>query len=174
MVKEMQMKSQYLVILGLSMMASISNAKLNIIADLGGESAVRFYEPIQPVHSEDAPKHPDAVPGQLTEDQLLPVVSHKWSVGNVQAKAFSLPGALPMFLIGADDVSRQWLSSKKADLVKMNAMGLVINVNTVDEMNELRRIVPELTLLPSPADSLAERLGVFHYPLLLTAEGISQ
>ncbi|MBV6540750.1 integrating conjugative element protein [Ursidibacter maritimus] len=168
------MKQNVFTLLCLGIFSINISAELKVIADLGGESAVRFYEPIQPVHSETAPKHPNAIPSQVTEEQLLPVVSHKWSVGKVQAKSLNLPGALPMFLIGADETSRQWLSQHRDDLVKMNAMGLVINVNTVDEMNILRNIVPELTLMPSPADTLAERLGIFHYPLLLTAEGISQ
>ena len=161
-------------LLSLSILSGASLAELKVIADLGGESAVRFYEPIQPVHSDDAPKHPNAVPSQITEDQLLPIISHKWSVGRVQPKPLNLPGALPMFLIGADDTSRQWLYKNKDKLIKMNAMGLVINVNTVDEMNELRQIVPELTLMPSPADTLAERLEIYHYPILFTPEGISQ
>lgn len=157
-----------------SFLSGVCSAELKIIADFGGESAVRFYEPIQPVHSPDAPKHPDAVPAQLTEDQLLPVVSHKWSVGRVETKAFNLPGALPMFLIGADDFSQQWLYQNREKLTKMNAMGLVINVQTVNEMRALRNIIPQLTLMPAPADTLADRLKIYHYPLLLTAEGVSQ
>lgn len=161
-------------IICLGLFSNIGKSAFNVIADLGGESAIRFYEPIQPVHSNNAPKHPNAVPSQLTEAQLLPVISHKWSVGQVEAKTLNLPGALPMFLIGSDDISRQWLADKRSVLTKINAIGLVINVNTVEEMQSLRQIVPELTLMPAPADTLADRLGIYHYPLLLTAEGISQ
>lgn len=161
-------------IICLGLFSNIGKSALNVIADLGGESAIRFYEPIQPVHSDNAPKHPNAVPSQLSEAQLLPVISHKWSVGQVETKTLNLPGALPMFLIGSDDISRQWLADKRSVLTKINAIGLVINVNTVEEMQSLRQIVPELTLMPAPADTLADRLGIYHYPLLLTAEGISQ
>lgn len=168
------MRFKFISILGLMFISNIAYAQLKVIADLGGESAVRFYEPIQPVHSNDAPKHPNAIPSQLTEDQLLPVISHKWSVGQVETKSFNLPGALPMFLIGSDETSYQWLVNNRQKLIEMNAMGLVINVRTLEEMNHLRQVVPELTLMPSPADSLADRLGIYHYPLLLTAEGVSQ
>lgn len=163
-----------MVSIGIGLYTSPCFAELKVIADLGGESAVRFYEPIQPVHSDDAPQHPNAVPAQISESQLLPVVSHKWALGKVTPQKLDLPGAIPVFLIGADDHSRQWLRENKDKLVQLNAVGLVINVNNVDEMNTLRHIVPELTLMPSPADTLAERLGIYHYPLLLTAEGISQ
>lgn len=151
-----------------------ANAELKVIADLGGESAVRFYEPIQPVHTPDAPIHPNAVPSKLREEQMLPVVSHKLSVGKVQAKSLDLAGASPMFLLGSDDYSRQWLAQNKEKLVSMLAVGLVINVGTFDELNALRAIAPELALLPAPADTLADRLGLTHYPVIIDDKGISQ
>ncbi|MDY6216095.1 integrating conjugative element protein [Actinobacillus porcinus] len=149
-------------------------AQPTVIADLGGESAVRFYEPIQPVHSPEAPKHHNAVPSQLSEAQLLPVVSHKFSVGKVNAQAMNLPGIQPFFLVGYDDVSMDWLNANRDKLIKLQATGLVINVKTEAELQALRDILPELTFMPAPADSLSERLGIQHYPLLLTSEGIYQ
>ena len=151
-----------------------AQAELKVLADLGGESAVHFYEPIQPVHSPDAPQHPNAVPAQLSEAQLLPIVSHQWTPGHLDPQAFPMPGALPLFLVGADDFSRQWLKDNQQRLTEMQATGLVVNVQTIEELNALREIVPQLELLPSPADALAERLGIHHYPLLFTSEGISQ
>lgn len=153
---------------------SAANAELRVIADLGGESAVRFYEPIQPVHTPDAPQHPNAVPSTISEDAMLPVVSHKFSVGKVEPRALDLPGAAPMFLIGADDFSRQWLEQNKEKLKAMYAVGLVINVNTADELKALRTIAPDIDLFPAPADTLADRLELYHYPVIISAEGISQ
>lgn len=153
---------------------SSAYAELTVIADLGGESAVRFYESIQPVHSANAPVHPNAVPAELNESMLLPIVSHKWEVGKVEAKPVNLPGALPIFLIGADDISKQWLRTRYDDLVKLQATGLVINVNTTDELTELRQLAPELSLMPVSADGLADRIGIHHYPLLMTETLISQ
>lgn len=150
------------------------NAKLSVLADLGGESAVRFYEPIQPVSSPDAPQNPNAVPSVVSEADMLPVVSHKWSVGAVQPQSIKLAGAMPIFLLGVDERSRQWLADNQPKLQSLGATGLVINVQTLDELNQLRAIAPALTLLPSPADALADRLGLNRYPLLITAEGISQ
>lgn len=159
--------------LGVSLI-STSYAELRVISDLGGESAVRFYEPIQPVHTSDAPAHHNAVPATLSEENMLPVVSHKFSVGNVQPRALDLPGAAPMFLLGADDVSRRWLAQNKDKLASIHAIGLVINVQTLDELKSLRLIAPELELLPAPADTLSDRLGLHHYPVIISAEGISQ
>ncbi len=102
------------------------------------------------------------------------MISHKWSIGTVQTRKFNLPGALPIFLIGYDVSSQSWLEKNKQKLIELNATGLVINVQTVSQMQELREIVPTLTLIPSPADALSERLGISHYPLLITSEGASQ
>nr|WP_237567573.1 integrating conjugative element protein [Mannheimia haemolytica] len=56
----------------------------------------------------------------------------------------------------------------------MNATGLVVNVQTLSELNQLRDIVPELRILPTPGDDLAERIGIAHYPVLITESGVSQ
>ncbi|OOF59735.1 integrating conjugative element protein [Rodentibacter myodis] len=151
-----------------------SFAELAVIADLGGESAVRFYEAIQPVHTQNAPVHPHAIPGEISENMLLPVVSHKWTVGQVESKQVNLPGAMPLFLIGADEVSKQWLKTHYQELVTLSATGLVINVNTPEELAQLRDLAPKLPLMPVSADSLADRIGINHYPLLMTDSQISQ
>lgn len=153
---------------------NVANAELQVIADLGGESAVRFYEPIQPVHSDNAPKHPNAVPQSIPEAQMLPVVSHKWRVGTVVPQKLELLGAMPLFLVGVDDVSKDWLQQNRDKLIELNATGLVINVNTEAELADIRQIIPELTLMPSPADALSDRLGINFYPVIITSEGISQ
>lgn len=164
----------YLMLSAFILMTAPVNAELNVVADLGGESAIRFYEPIQPVHSENAPKHPNAIPSSIPEENMLPVVSHKWSIGQVKPKALNLPGALPIFLIGDDETSQHWLAQRKTQLQALGATGLVINVQTMEGLNRLRHIAPELTIVPVSADALAERLGISNYPLLMTAEGVSQ
>ncbi|MDP8189078.1 integrating conjugative element protein [Pasteurella skyensis] len=154
--------------------ANISFAELKVIADLGGESAVRFYEPIQPIHSENAPRHPNAIPPFVPEEKMLPVISHKWTLGKVSPKSVNLPGATPLFLIGADDTSINWLQAKKQYLISINATGLVINVKNMEQLRQLRQVEPSLKLIPAPADSLGDRLNIYHYPLLITSKGISQ
>ncbi len=149
-------------------------ADLTVIEDLGGQSAIPYYQSIQPVHSDNAPHHPNAIPSQITEAQMLPVISRKWTVGRVNTQKINLPGATPIFLIGADDVSMQWLEENADKLQKIGAVGLVINVNTMEELQKLKNLTPQLQLLPTPADTLAERLGISSYPLLITAEEISQ
>lgn len=151
-----------------------SYAKPNILADFGGESAVRFYESLQPVHSEDAPSHPHAILPEISEAQLLPIISHRWKIGSVKTQKISLPGALPIFLIGEDQFSENWIKKYRHQLSTLQAFGLVINVSTPENLQYIRQLAPELTFMPVVADELAERTGIQHYPVLLTSEYIIQ
>ncbi len=48
----------------------------------------------------------------------------------------------------------------------------MVNVGTAEALASLRRVAPDLMLSPVSGDDLAERLGVHHYPVLITATGI--
>lgn len=168
----MQYKSLFLSLtcLGIS---QITVAELRVIGDFGGESAVHFYEALQPDESM-VQAYPNSVPATLSEADILPVVSHRMTPGQVQPVQMSLPGILPIFLVGTDNFSRNWLRSNYDYLRKIGAMGLVVSVRTTKELNELRQLAPELNLMPTPGDDLASRLNLAHYPALLTSEGLSQ
>jgi integrating conjugative element protein (TIGR03765 family) len=148
-------------------------AKLNVIGDFGGESAVRFYEALQPDESM-VQAYPNSIPAMLSEADILPVVSHRMTPGQIQPVQINLPGMLPIFLIGTDNFSKNWLHRNYDYLRKIEAKGLVVSVSTIKELNELRQLAPELKLMPTPGDDLASRLNLAHYPALLTSEGLSQ
>lgn len=167
------MKKSHFLLLGI-LLSCRAVAELHVIADLGGESAVRFYESIQPEQDETAPVYPNAIPETVTEADMLPVVSHKLAPGTVQPISLELTGMSPLFLIGTDDFSRHWLSQHYENLLAQQAVGLVVNVATQEELNQLRQLAPHLALLPTPADDLSERLNLSHYPALITETGVSQ
>ncbi|MFY1026556.1 integrating conjugative element protein [Actinobacillus seminis] len=154
--------------------ASIVSAELPVIADLGGESAVRFYEGIQPEVDESAANFPNAIPDMLTEADMLPVVSHRLTPGQVNPVTLDLTGMSPLFLVGVDNLSRQWLKQHYDVLLANQAVGLVVNVTTLEELVGLRQLAPNLPLLPTAADDLSRRLKLNHYPALITETGISQ
>jgi integrating conjugative element protein (TIGR03765 family) len=49
---------------------------------------------------------------------------------------------------------------------------MVVNVSTPEALAALRRLAPGLMLSPVSGDDLAQRLGLQHYPVLITATGI--
>jgi integrating conjugative element protein (TIGR03765 family) len=108
------------------------------------------------------------------EAQMLPVRSLRLSPGDEPRRVIRAPGLAPFFLVGDDDRSRAWLKQQGAALQRMQAMGLVVNVAEPQALARLRRLAPDLKLLPVSGDDLAQRLGIHHYPLLITADGIEQ
>lgn len=116
-----------------------------------------------------------AVPMQeLDEARLLPVVTHNLHPGQQPRLALSLPGMTPLFLIGDDPQSTEWLRQHRDALKTLHATGLVVNVTTLARLNALRGIAPELTLLPVSADDMAKHLSISAYPVLITDKGLEQ
>jgi integrating conjugative element protein (TIGR03765 family) len=105
---------------------------------------------------------------------MLPVRSLKLTPGTVARRTLEAPGLQPFFLIGNDPISRAWLRRHAASLQARGAVGLVINVDTMAGLAQLRHIAPALRLSPTPADDLAGRLGLRHYPVLIASTGIEQ
>lgn len=165
-------KSLFLIVSSL-IFTQVCQAELTVIRDVGGESAVRFYEALQPDETMTQ-AYPNSIPATLSEADILPIVSHRMTPGQVQPIKMNLPGMLPLFLIGADNFSKNWLQSNYDYLNKIGAMGLVVSVNTTNELAQLRQLAPGLTLMPTQGDDLASRLSLAHYPALLTSEGLSQ
>ncbi|OPA89667.1 integrating conjugative element protein [Pseudomonas fluorescens] len=109
-----------------------------------------------------------------SEADMLPVKSERLSPGKVENRVTNTPGLAPIFLIGDDDLSRRWLTSRKEVLQQLKAVGLVVNVQRLGALTELRNLGEGLAMVPASADELAEHLGIQHYPLLITASGIEQ
>ncbi|MCY0305938.1 PFL_4695 family integrating conjugative element protein [Pseudomonas aeruginosa] len=66
------------------------------------------------------------------------------------------------------------LQPRAAALRERGAVGLVVNVETAQSLARLRALVPGVPLAPVAGDDLADRLGLRHYPALITATGIEQ
>ena len=150
---------------------------LIVVEDKGGASALPYYRALN---------EQDAQSGQLTMPQpappiggpvdaeaaMLPVRSARLSPGDEPRRVVRAPGLTPLFLVGDDDRSRAWLKQRGKDLQALRAVGLVVNVATPEALAALRRLAPGLVLLPVSGDDLAQRLGIKHYPVLITATGI--
>jgi integrating conjugative element protein (TIGR03765 family) len=80
----------------------------------------------------------------------------------------------PFAIVGDDDASHAWLRRHAASLRERGAVGLVVNVETAQGLARLRALAPGLPLAPVASDDLADRLGLRHYPALITATGIEQ
>jgi len=150
---------------------------LIVVEDRGGVSALPYFQALGPQDTGPA-QPPAATPthqvGNPTDSEaaMLPVRSARLSPGDEPRRVIRAPGLTPLFLVGDDDRSRAWLRQRRAALQALRAVGLVVNVATPEALVALRRLAPGLMLSPVSGDDLAQRLGIRHYPALITATGI--
>lgn len=148
-----------------------AQAGLHILADYGGEPATPFYDGL----NRDAPPvtpaaEPAPTPLQATG---FPVRTPELTPGDVSPRAFQAPGIAPLFLVGDDARSRAWLQRNAAALSALRATGIVVNVASPQNLAALRALTPDTVLVPSSGSDIAGRLQLTHYPVLLTASGLS-
>ena len=154
-----------------------SSPPLIVVEDKGGSSALPHYRALNPQDAQPSqPATPQTKPRiggpAEAEAAMLPVRSMRLTPGDEPRRVIRAPGLTPLFLIGDDDRSRAWLQRRGKDLQALRAVGLVVNVATPEALAALRRLAPGLMLSPASGDELAQRLGLKHYPVLITATGI--
>ena len=154
-----------------------SHAELNVIADLGGQDAAPYFVAInkQPGMSmeNDTTSSPPS-PVLQGEAAMLPVLTPELRPGSVPDRPLQLPGIGALFLIGDDDLSREWLKANAGALAEQHAAGMIVNVTDMDAMRELRELAPGVSLAPASGSELARRLQIAHYPVLITDTGLTQ
>ncbi|WP_269495602.1 integrating conjugative element protein [Castellaniella sp. S9] len=180
------MKPFSLAVLGLSALIAATPLSalqaaepLIVVDDHGGVSALPYYEALNLQPRTGAVQRPpipipQIPPSMDAEAQMLPVRSAKLTPGAVARRVIEAAGLQPFFLIGDDEVSQAWLRRHAVSLRERSAAGLVVNVETAQGLERLRALAPGLQLWPVSADDLADRLGLRHYPALITATGIEQ
>ena len=150
----------------------VANASsLIVVKDRRGVSALPYYQDLVPEPTgQSAPLENIGVRGQGS----FPVRSDQLSPGELQGRVINAPGLQPLFLIGDDAMSKAWLSQRRDQLQQLNAIGIVVNVASAERFAEVQRWAGGLQMVPAPSNDLAQRLGIKHYPLLITATAIQQ
>ncbi|VXD06589.1 Conjugal transfer protein [Enterobacterales bacterium 8AC] len=157
----------------LAVVSVTAHAELEVVADLGGTSTAAYFDGINNQGGVAAsPSEPLST--SVTSMMGLPVSTPELTPGKVEARALNLAGMRPLFLIGDDDLSRRWLAMRRDTLVQLNAVGLVVNVSSEAALSDLKKHADGLELVPVSGSDLAKRLGLSHYPVLLTEKGLEQ
>lgn len=158
-----------------AVLAAPGNSPLVVVRDVGGASAVPYYEPLSVQSPAAGPTLSGAasppVPTDAHANALdpFPVHSLRLSPGPVVPRSLDVPGLSPIFLVGDDVLSRGWLTEHAQKLRALHAVGFVVEVASRDAFESLERLAAGLTLSPVSGDELAERLKIEHYPVLVTA-----
>ena len=102
---------------------------------------------------------------QIMADIRLPVNS-QIQAGVIKRHQLSIVNfSSPLFVIGDDAVSRDWLFKHAAQMKAMNALGFITNVDTKVRLQQLEEIAG-FPLMPVNVDDLSELLQVSHYPFV--------
>jgi len=112
--------------------------------------------------------------GAADLETLLPIASPGLTPGKVDPRSVKHPFARPFFLIGADPLSRRWLETLRAELLRIGAVGMLVQADTADDLRAVAELAGGLPILPAPATDIAKALGLSHYPVLVSSEGITQ
>ncbi|VVN69956.1 hypothetical protein PS726_00343 [Pseudomonas fluorescens] len=117
---------------------------------------------------------PDKALDPRTLNWVLPVHSAHLTPGVVPRRALSLPGITPLFLVGQDPSSLEWLSQHAQALQDLSAGGLVVEVADAQALHRIQAAAPGLSIWPVSGDDIAKRLELEHYPVLITPSGLEQ
>jgi len=105
-------------------------------------------------------------------EHFLPVHSARLQVGVVEPQYRPTGVSRPFFLIGTDETSRRWLETHAERLRGLQAFGLVVEAPDTRAYERITALGAGLVIRPVNADLIAEHLGLEHYPVLITADGV--
>lgn len=151
--------------------------KTSVIADHGGFSVSEYL----PTMDKDNAERQRQVFEERRSTKLVnahfPIESKNLKVGRLtpdDAKDIKFEMiSQPLFMIGYDSISIDWLKANRGHLAKNNAIGLVVSVRNPAQLKELQEIAGKKILLqPTPGDDLAEHLKISHYPFYMDHTGV--
>jgi integrating conjugative element protein (TIGR03765 family) len=102
---------------------------------------------------------------------MFPLKTSKLSPGRAAPSKVKMLIAMPIFVIGDDEQSRQWMSRNEKLLFDSNATGIVVQAATEAQFWALRKQYPSLRMVPANGDELFRAFGLSRYPFLIKTGG---
>ncbi|MGI9304733.1 MAG: PFL_4695 family integrating conjugative element protein [Gammaproteobacteria bacterium] len=100
-------------------------------------------------------------------ERVLPIETPELESGRALARPLPTRLPRPLFLIGTDHRSLLWLKARRDSLRQLNAVGLVVDANSVTALKRLLAAGDGLLMVPASASDIARALHLTHYPVLL-------
>ena len=175
-----------LILLGLPLAAV---AQLTVIYDSGRTEPIAPYlktlqavEPPQSRVKSDNPARDNTALGPAETRNLLPIRSPGLRPGPLPAGTVSpdmlerltLANAPPFFLIGSDGLSQRWLQSRRSDLQRLGAVGMLVQAETEADVRRIGELAQGLPITLGSASDIARALGLSRYPVLISKKGFEQ
>ncbi|MGH8645542.1 MAG: PFL_4695 family integrating conjugative element protein [Gammaproteobacteria bacterium] len=150
-------------------------AALEVIHDAGGEPSGPYLARLAPrnAHAIRRIRTPIARPDwTYSLKQHLPIRSPSLTPGPVEARQEPTRLIQPLFLVGADPESLRWLDAHRERLQQLGAAGMLVQAETEAELKAVTEAAQGLPLIPASGEAFAQPLGLTHYPVLITREGL--
>jgi integrating conjugative element protein (TIGR03765 family) len=150
-------------------------AALEVIHDGGGEPIDPYLARLVPrdAYAIRRIRAPSARPDRAYSlKQHLPIRSPSLTPGPIEAHRRPTRLMQPLFLVGADPESLRWLDANRERPQQLGAVGMLVQAETEAELKTVTEAAHGLPLIPASGEAFAERLGVAHYPVLITREGL--
>lgn len=142
-------------------------------------SALPFYNKIKAksrdgrIGSSKPKQHYDKKRPRTLYD-ALPVSTPNLTVGYQSSIKWNKPEYTPpVFIIGYDQASIDWLLKYKETLLKGNAVGFVVNVQSKEQFDYIVSLAKGLDIYPRSGEPFY-RIGIRHYPALISQFGVEQ
>lgn len=176
------MLSRGLLLLGaLALLSWISSARaaMVVIADEGGIDArpyLKYFEARADAALASRTSRRTAASPVAGAATVYPVRTGTMSPGDFAPRSLDparYPGT-PLCIVGDDDRSRAWLARHGARLRELQAGCLVVNVESPERLESLRRLHPGLPMYAASGEALSRELSLFAYPALVSRGRIEQ
>lgn len=110
-----------------------------------------------------------------TSHGIFPLSSPKLSLGVVpKTERYSPNLSAPIFIVGCDPVSLQWLQKNKAILTQNHAVGWVVEAPTAEAFAAVKKVVGDLLLFPVNGTAAMNQFQIAHYPVLISERWVEQ
>jgi len=80
----------------------------------------------------------------------------------------------PVVFMGMDEYSLKWFQLNMEELKKFNPPIFITQVDSIVDLQQLKRIAPSFSYIPVQGDQALKTYGVTFYPVLITKQGIFQ
>ncbi|WP_330109793.1 integrating conjugative element protein [Methylophaga thalassica] len=151
----------------LLILSTLVHAEPKVIFDSGRTINADRY-----LSAEQKPSFPKRKPSITS---LITPITPEMSVGKVERRNVELPYLpSPLFLVGTDKISINWLSQHRQALIKAGAVGLIVNSKSASDIQQVIHTAKGLQISPASGSDLAKQLNLHHYPILITRTQIAQ
>ncbi|MEJ1355845.1 MAG: integrating conjugative element protein [Candidatus Sedimenticola sp. (ex Thyasira tokunagai)] len=155
-----------------------------VIHDAGGEPLApyiqRMFEEEPGAGTEQTDSDRQSIQGNAGQASVpftLPITTLEMSPGRVTPRPINRPFmSRPLFLIGSGRFSRQWFIQNRERLSELNAAGILVQVDSIEDLRTMARLSDgyNLQIMPASGSDIARQLGLKHYPVLIWKNGIEQ